>query len=66
MFAGHIPALLAEERIGESMAASVPHLTEEARREVLDVWRELAGVEPSGDGVEKIEWDDFVREIKGR
>ena len=37
-------------------------MTEEGRDGAVDAWLEAAGLEP--EGMEKIDWDSFVMEIR--
>lgn len=56
---------MAKEAMMSAMVASLPHMEEETRAEVLNDWARAADQEPVTSG-EKIGFDDFASEIKQR
>jgi hypothetical protein len=65
VYLSHIPAILAREAMMQAVIASMPHMEEESRMEVLNEWARAAGAAPV-ENSEKISMDEFKSEIKQR
>jgi hypothetical protein len=57
-------ALRAEENLNEVTVDAVQYLDVEDRRELLDSWHEVAGIEIGGDELVRVSLDEFREEIR--
>jgi uncharacterized protein YcsI (UPF0317 family) len=61
VYQSHIPSLMAQEAMTQSVVASVPYMDEETRGEVMRDWQAVAGQEVTAGVPERISFDDFVK-----
>lgn len=63
-FLNQMPTITAKEQVGDAAVASVPHMTEESRVEIVGAWREIAGIaEGKNEHLDRITFDEFTKEI---
>ena len=62
----HAVALRAEENLTAVALKGLQYLETDDRREVLEQWQELAGIEPEGPELIRVTFEEFKQEIRHR